>query len=269
MRQEAPSADGTMVVYEQTGKGSPIVIVHGGCQRASDWARVARRITGRFSVACVDRSLYAGARPVAQHSIAGEVADLLAVVTRVGAPVILVGHSSGGIVALELALGHASLLTGMVLYEPPVAVDAPLGGAALIQSEAAIARGDPSEAMAIHLRELVKLPSALIWLARRIRPLWREMCRYTREQIADNRAIESLGVGLERYRTITTPVLLLGGRRSPRHLHRRLEALAAALPHSRTIMARRWGHLAHVRDPYRLAQLLSKFAAKCVCPRAR
>jgi hypothetical protein len=49
-------------------------------------------------------------------------------------------------------------------------------------------------------------------------------------KIADNNELESLGVGIDRCAGIETPVLLLGGARSPKHLRVRLEALAAVLP---------------------------------------
>jgi alpha-beta hydrolase superfamily lysophospholipase len=51
-----------------------------------------------------------------------EVNDVLAVAATAGEPVVLAGHSSGAVVALEAALASPAQVAGMVLYEPPVAV---------------------------------------------------------------------------------------------------------------------------------------------------
>jgi alpha-beta hydrolase superfamily lysophospholipase len=69
--------------------------------------------------------------------------EVLAVAAAAGEPVVLAGHSSGAVVALEAALASPAQVAGMVLYEPPVAVTEPLGGDALVRAKAALAVGDP------------------------------------------------------------------------------------------------------------------------------
>jgi pimeloyl-ACP methyl ester carboxylesterase len=100
-------------------------------------------------------------RPRSPHAIAREVEDIEAVLATLGEPALLVGHSSGGVVALETALRRPPNLAALSLYEPPVAVDRPLGGAALARARAAVDRGRLGKAMAIHLVDVVEMP----WLA--------------------------------------------------------------------------------------------------------
>jgi len=261
MRNEATSADGTTVGYFVEGHGPPLVVVHGGSQHADDWTRVASHLVDRFTVVRIDRPLYSRGRPVARHALRHEVEDVHAVIVRVDAPVVLLGHSSGGVVALEFALHHPEALAGLILYEPPVGVDALPLEDTLVRAEAAIARGDGSEAMAIFLKELVQFPAIMVWLMRCFPPAWREMCAFAPEQIADARAVTS--VRPDRYRGMNVPTLLIGGSRSPAHLLRRLESLASVLARSRTVVVRKWGHLANLRTPKSLAKLVGEFTADC------
>jgi pimeloyl-ACP methyl ester carboxylesterase len=55
-------------------------------------------------------------------SIAQEAEDVLAIARVIGDPVLLVGHSSGGVVALEALAALPSTFAGAVLYEPPVVI---------------------------------------------------------------------------------------------------------------------------------------------------
>jgi pimeloyl-ACP methyl ester carboxylesterase len=80
-------------------------------------------------------------------------------------------------------------------------------------------------------------------------------------QITDDEAIESLGVGVDRYANLRLPVLLLGGGRSPAHLRQRLDALAAVLPRlQEVVVLERHGHLANLTAPGEVAEVIAAFA---------
>src|SRR5262245_35226051 len=199
------SADGTRIGYMDEGQAQPIVIVHGGSGDISDWERVAHALTDSFRVVRIQRRLYAhGGRVLAPHTMQREVEDLAALFARIGEPAVLLGHSSGGVVALETALQHQPALAGLILYEPPVAVSRPTGGEALVRARAALARGDASRALTIHLRDIVQLPWAMVLLMR-LTPGWKQMCALMPAQMADNEAIEALGVGIQRYAGLAMP----------------------------------------------------------------
>jgi pimeloyl-ACP methyl ester carboxylesterase len=161
--------------------------------------------------------------------MAGEVADVLAIASALDGPMLLVGHSSGAVVALQSALAAPSRFAGMLPHEPPVAVTEPLGGDALRQARASLDAGDLDGA--IHSRDVVG--SALLMMApmRVVASLRHCMRRCAAVQIADDDALELLGVGRDRYAQLNLPMLLLGGARSPAHLCVRLDALADVLPH--------------------------------------
>ena len=259
---EVVSADGFRIPVTEQGHGRPILIVHGGGGPSASWARVAGHLTTRFRVLRFDRRTYrrpGGAEPTA--TMENEVNDVLAVAAAAGEPAVLVGHSSGAVVALEAALASPVQFAGMVLYEPPVAVTEPLGGDALVRAKAALAAGDPGRAMQIHLREIVRAPGLFVRLLPLVGPLWRQVTMFAPGQLADDVNLESLGVGIRRYAALNVPALLLGGARSPKHLSARLNALAAALPSvDSVVILPRQGHQANEWTPGKVAHVIEPFA---------
>lgn len=257
-------ADGRPIPVTDEGRGPAVLLLHAGSADRSSWAGVAAALTARFRVLRFDRWTYrdghADAAPAGADAMAAEVRDVLAVAAAVGGRPLLVGHSSGAVVALESALAAPSALRGMVLYEPPVAVGEPLGEA-LRRARAALDAGDPDRAITIHMREVVGAGRLAVAAMRRVPPIWQVVRGHAPAQITDDEAIESLGVGLDRYARLDLPVLLLGGGRSPRQLRERLDALAAALPRlDSVVVLDTQGHLANPRAPGEVAQVIAAFA---------
>ena len=134
--------------------------------------KVAARLSGRFRVVRIVRRQYRLDRPApVPYSIAREAGDVLALAADIGEPMVIVGHSSGGVVALEaLAAAPAATFAGAVLFEPPVAIGPPPGGEApggqasgdepIDRARAAVAAGQPGKAMQIFVRDVVGMPAA-------------------------------------------------------------------------------------------------------------
>lgn len=252
-----PSRDGTPVGYHDEGEGKLIVIVHGGSSHAANWDRVVSHLRG-YRVVRIERSVYENTRPLARHAMAREVEDILAVLDAVGPHALLVGHSSGAIAALETAreVQRAGLyLDGLVAYEPPIGLGAPLGGDALVRAEAALADGDRGGAMLIFLEEIAQMGGPMLALMKRMPGAWKEMSAHAPGQIADTRAIEHLRV--DRYHRLDVPTTLIGGGMSPPHLRERLEALARVIPRAHIEIIPRAGHVATMSAPKRLAEIIA------------
>ncbi len=259
---DVTSADGTHVTVTEHGQGPPILIVHPGGGDSSSWTLVARRLATRFRVLRFDRRPYrTRGRVEPDATMENEVRDVLAVGAAVGEPLMLVGHSSGAVVALEAALASPIRWAGMVLYEPPVAVTVPLGGDALVRARAALEAGDPGEALRIHLIEIVGVRRPVVSLMSWLAPVRRLTVLYAAGQIRDDSNLESLGVGVARYARLEVPTVLVGGARSPQHLGVRLQALAEVLPRVDSVVVfRRQGHLANVFAPSKVARVIERFA---------
>lgn len=254
-------ADSQSFTVTIEGKGHPVVVLHPGSSNADSWARVSARLADQFQVLRFDRYTYRRVPDSGFGVMEVEVADVLAVADLHDEPPILVGHSSGGIVAPEAALAAPSRVAGLVLYEPPVAVDEPLGGAALEAARAALDAGEPGRAVSIFLRDITQTPRPVVTLRKLIIPMWLRLRSYAAAQIADTEAIEGLGVGVDRYRGVDIPALLITGRMSPKHLRSRIEALGEALPQvEHLVTIRRGGHGMHISRPATLAGVISGFA---------
>jgi pimeloyl-ACP methyl ester carboxylesterase len=259
---EASGPGESAIPVVRQGEGRPVVIVHGGSGDLTSWAAVAARLLDRFSVYRYTRPTYR-LRPIPRgaEAMAVEIAELLAVLELVGVPAVVVGHSSGAIVTLEGALVAPERFAGMVLYEPPLAVTEPLGPDAIRRAHAAIEAGNPHQAMSIHLTELVGVSRLLVILLGVLPPARSRLDSFAEAQISDNEAIESLGVGLDRYARLTIPALLLGGAKSQPHFHDRLTALASVLPAVNSVVYMPGqAHGANLRSPDQVAKVVADFA---------
>jgi len=259
------SADGTQVRATDQGQGPVILILHPGLDDGRSWDRVAARLAVRFRVVRPHRRRYrldlTGDPPC---SIAQEAADAVAVAVAVGEPVLLVGHSSGAVVALEALVASPSAFSGAALYEPPVVIGPPMGGGthAVERARVAVAAGRPGRAMAIFLRDIVQLHPLETRLAGTLVAIDRRLRALAPRQIDDAAAINELGVRLDAYAAIDVPVVLLGGDRSPAHLGGRLDALAAVLPHAERVVLHGQGHDAHRDAPEEVARVVETLADK-------
>ena len=109
-----------LAVFERrvTEPRATIVCVHGGLDRGGSFARLARRTDG-FDVVAYDRRGYQASRALGPLSLDAHVSDLVAVVERERArgPVIVFGHSYGGVVTFAACAQQPRLANLVVNYE--------------------------------------------------------------------------------------------------------------------------------------------------------
>jgi pimeloyl-ACP methyl ester carboxylesterase len=103
------------------GRGAPAVVIEpafGGC--AADWQPIAERLAPETTVVLYDRAPY-GASSAARDArsprdIAADLHGLLGQL-RVTGPLVLAGHSAGGLYARAYAAAHPGRVAGMVLVD--------------------------------------------------------------------------------------------------------------------------------------------------------
>ncbi|HUZ39780.1 MAG TPA: alpha/beta hydrolase [Acidimicrobiales bacterium] len=98
-----------------------IICIHGGLDRGGSFARLARR-TDRFDLVTYDRRGYQGSRSLAPLGLQNHIGDLLALAhhEETGRPIILFGHSYGGVVALGTAIADSTISKLVITYEAPL-----------------------------------------------------------------------------------------------------------------------------------------------------
>ena len=117
--------------------------------------------------------------------------------------------------------------------------------------------------MVVHARDIVGAGRFGVLVFRLVPAVGRALVAHAAGQIADDEALESLNVGIDRYAAIDVPVLLLGGERSPAHLRAGLDALAAVLPRAEPVVVLAGqGHIATVRAPDQVAAVVARFAGR-------
>ncbi|MBC7668364.1 MAG: alpha/beta hydrolase [Gemmatimonadaceae bacterium] len=125
------------------GQGAPVVVLESGLGEDSlAWRRLQERVATVTRVCAYDRAGYGHSDPAARASDAvNTVDDLDRLLDAAGirGPVVLVGHSAGGLYATLFADRHRDRLAGLVLIDPMFAEQSREFGA--LRTEAQKARG--------------------------------------------------------------------------------------------------------------------------------
>jgi pimeloyl-ACP methyl ester carboxylesterase len=105
--------------YEDTGKGTPLVLIHGSPGNSTQWAAVIPEMSKE--VRCVSMDLRGHGKsekpdmPYTMEVLSDDVAALLDILKINKA--YICGASAGGLVALKLALAHPEKVDGLILID--------------------------------------------------------------------------------------------------------------------------------------------------------
>src|SRR5574341_32180 len=114
------SRDGTLIAVECTGSGPSLVIVHGGIGDRSRWTPMFPLLSSRLTICVMDRRGHGASGDSPVYTLQKEAEDVAAVVNaQPPGPVFVLGHSYGGVCALEAAFLTARV-SKLLLYEPPL-----------------------------------------------------------------------------------------------------------------------------------------------------
>lgn len=110
--------------YVEQGRGAPLLLLHGAVSDLRTWNRQRAELAAHYRTIAVTQRYY-GTSPWRadwpKYSIETHTDDLAAFIRALGAgPVHLVAWSSGGHIALNVALRHPDLVRTLFIYEPVV-----------------------------------------------------------------------------------------------------------------------------------------------------
>ena len=222
-----PSKDGTPIALECAGSGSTLLIVHGGIGDRTRWTPMLPLFSPRFTACAMDRRGHGESGDSPDYSLQKEAEDIAAVVDSRPGNVFVLGHSYGGVAALEAAL-LTQKIAKLILYEPPVKDHAE--ASTIDRIEKSIQAGDREQAVVTFLREVVKLSSKEVE-AMRTRPPWRGMIAGIDAHPRQMRALAAWHFDAKRIGNVRVPTLLVigGDTRSP-EMKDAIESLQESLP---------------------------------------
>jgi pimeloyl-ACP methyl ester carboxylesterase len=239
--EQVVSDDGTPIAVWRSGDGAPLVLVHGAAADHSRWAPVVPRLAERFTVLAVDRRGRGGSGDADDYALEREFEDVAAVVDWAGDAVNVLGHSHGGVCALEAAL-RTDRVRRLVLYEPPLGFLATPADV-VDRLEALLDAGERDELLAYFMREVAGLSPEQVEMLRSL-PAWEKRLAAAPTIPREERANREYAFEPERFRGLQIPTLFLGGGDSPDWSRTAGEALRAALPNCRVVVMPGQGHAA-------------------------
>lgn len=242
--QTTKSADGTVIAYDRTGDGPPLIVAVGAfCDRRSFVP--PENLTSRFTVYTYDRRGRGDSGDTQPYSPDREVEDLAAVVSAAvsgsGSPVYAFGHSSGGALVLRAA-AQGVPLTAVASYEAPFVIP---GTREVVQDPAdrireMVATGRRGDAVRYWMTSVVAAPPQVVTMMEGS-PAWPALEALTHTLPYDIALTGDQGIPAW-LAAIAMPVLVLGGGTSPDWFHRTVRETAAVIPGAELVMMEGYDH---------------------------
>jgi pimeloyl-ACP methyl ester carboxylesterase len=256
------SKDGTAIAFDRIGNGPPVILVDGAlCYRGMGQSgQLAELLAQHFTVFTYDRRGRGASGDTAPYAVEREVEDIAALLGEAGGAAFVWGTSSGAALALEAA-NRLSGIKKLALYEAPFIVDdtRPTTENGWERISGAVAVDRRSEAVKLFLK-VVGVPGFVRVLMPLMIPVWSKLkavahtLPYDGTIVRDNQRGKPLPAG--RWASVTIPVLVMDGGKSPVWMRHANRALASVLPHAqyRTLVGQ-----THMLKPKAHAPILVEF----------
>jgi pimeloyl-ACP methyl ester carboxylesterase len=252
------SKDGTLIAIECAGTGPTLVLVHGGVGDRTRWTPMFPLLSSNFTVCAMDRRGHGLSADSADYSLQKEAEDVASVADSRQGTVFVLGHSYGGVAALE-ATFLTDRISKLLLYEPPVQDPAERSLAVAEKMEQMIKAGAREQALVTFETEVVQLSADEV-AAMKSRPAWPELVATIDLQLRQMRALASYRFDATRLRTLKQPtLLLLGGLTRSPYLKQAITSLQAALPHTTRVVLGGQEHNAMDGGRELLADAITRF----------
>ncbi len=233
---ETRSKDGVTLAYDKSGKGPPLLLIHGTTADHNRWDPIRPALGKHFTVYAMDRRGRGGSGDAQAYDERLEYADVVAVIEAIGGKVAVVGHSYGAICALEATL-LTDRMSQLVLYGPPIPAADPVDTKPDPDAEAVQAlvdQGDPEGALETFYLNVVRSPKEEIALLRTM-PDWPDRVASVHTVARETRMVRAYLLQPERFKNIPVETLLIVGGASPPHIQAAIGRVGKALPNTRTV----------------------------------
>jgi pimeloyl-ACP methyl ester carboxylesterase len=213
-RYEVVSEDGTAIPVFKSGRGRPLILVHGGSGDHTTWDPVLPYLEPHRTILAIDRR-NGFIDPSVQYGLEREFEDLAAVACDAGSEVELLGASSGALCALGAA-GLVPNLRRLALFEPPlIAGKPPTPGLRRL-----VELGELEAAAQLVQRDLLKVsPEAIT--ERMAAPGWARYVSRIGYFVREEAVVQAWQPDIDALERLAVPILLLVGGDTPAGHHHR------------------------------------------------
>lgn len=261
-RTDVASPDGAKIAVYTVGHGPPLLLVHGTGGDHTRWRPLYPFLSERFTVHTMDRRGRGGSTNGPAYDLKLEYDDVAAVITRIGAPVNLVGHGLGALCCLGAVrrLPQSAVLK-LALYEPSIPLPGETLPAGLLERmRLMLNAGDRERVLGMFLVEdLHLLPPEVEML--KTSPSWMGRLGAARTIPRELAAEQEYRFDDEGYADLTIPTLLVAGGASPPRLKQAAARVQRAIGTSRLVILPNQKHLAMDTSPELFVQELVGFLA--------
>ncbi|SAL67406.1 alpha/beta fold hydrolase [Caballeronia humi] len=251
------AVNGTRLAYTESGRGAPVVFVHGALSDTRAWAGQKDAIASQFRFIAYSMRYHSPndwQDDGSMYNIPTHASDLAAFVKSLNTgPVHLVGHSFGGHVAAQVAMEHPELVKSLVLEEASIftVLDSP-GGKAVVEAffrsvpsiKAELNTDGSAKATEMMIDSVLEDPQA--W--EKAPPLWSTMWRDNAKTLGPFLSAAPPPIDCSRVGTIKAPTLIIEGANSARFFHEIDSKLLQCIAGSERVSVPKADHLVQVRD---------------------
>jgi pimeloyl-ACP methyl ester carboxylesterase len=231
------SADGTVITVDRCGQGHPVVCVDGAMSTRSlgPGKMLAPHLADAFTVYTYDRRGRGDSGDASRYEVQREIEDLAAVIAAAGNDVMVFGHSSGCVLALEAA--RAGLpITQLVLYEPPFVIDQTrpaVGEPWERELDGLLAAGRRGQAVRRFMIEVARAPR-FVPLLMSLTPMFKQIKAVAHTLAYDTALLSPYQTGdprpINRFGDVRVPTEVLLGGKSPEWIINAARGLERVLP---------------------------------------
>jgi pimeloyl-ACP methyl ester carboxylesterase len=278
---ERARVNGVELEYTVAGRGEPVVFLHGGLL-ADENVPIAKEpaLTGHYRTINYHRRGFAGSeKPAGRAQIQDQVADCKALLEHLGIEKAhLIGHSLGGVIAMQMAIDHPDMVQSLVLLEPAI-----MG--AIAKAEAA-GRPDAAENQRQFIEGMRRVAAIYdsgdvrgaltTFLETRAGGAFREVLDWLTRTGEFDQAVKDAGTFLKvempaayawdftpaDAKRITQPTLSVLGSHSPARAQKVHEILTQWIPQTETLTLVSAEHALPLLDPPGIAVSLAEYLAK-------
>ncbi|HJP63565.1 MAG TPA: alpha/beta hydrolase [Mucilaginibacter sp.] len=242
---QVTSKDGTLIAYEKSGKGFPLILVDGAlCSRDfGPMPKLAKLLSENFTVISYDRRGRNESGDTKPYAVEREIEDIEALIGEAGGPAFVYGISSGAALALAAAASGLNI-TKLALYEPPFDVSdeghhAPADS--LAQLKAMITQDRRADAVKYFMKDIIGIPPIVVFMMT-LFPIWKKLKAVAHTLPYDIAILDGFGLPEERAKSVKIPTLISGGDKSQLLLKNAVKKLAEVMSNSELRMLKGQTH---------------------------